>query len=200
MAKKVAKKSSSKKVASKKVAKKSSGKKSDSKASSKKISSKKAVTDFGPLKIGKKAPSFRLKNESNEWVSLADLRGKTVVIYFYPKDFTPGCTQESCDFGAAWGKFKKLDTVILGVSRDSVESHLKFQAKHNLPFSLLSDESGNMCEAYGVWKEKSLYGRKFMGIVRTTVILDADGKVMHVDPKVSVKGHVDQVLDVVRGS
>jgi len=155
----------------------------------------KQKTEETSLKVGKKAPAFKVPNEAGEMVSLASLKGKKVVLYFYPKDMTPGCTQESCDFRDSFARLKKLGVKVYGVSRDSVASHTKFIAKNELPFSLLSDESGKMTEAYGVWKEKSLYGRKYMGIERTTVIIDEDGKIEKVYPKVSVKGHVDQVLE-----
>ena len=146
------------------------------------------------LKSGKKAPAFSLPSDSGEKVSLSEFIGKFVVIYFYPKDMTPGCTQESCDFGSSYKEIQKLGAVVLGVSRDPVESHQRFKSKYKLPFSLLSDSSGKVCEKYGVWKEKSLYGRKFMGIERTTVLIDKDGKIAKVYPKVKVKGHVDEVI------
>ncbi|MBU6375853.1 MAG: thioredoxin-dependent thiol peroxidase [Bdellovibrionales bacterium] len=146
------------------------------------------------LKSGKKAPSFSLPSDSGAKVSLSEYLGKFVVIYFYPKDMTPGCTQESCDFGSSYKEIQKLGAVVLGVSRDPVESHQKFKLKYKLPFSLLSDSSGKVCEKYGVWKEKSLYGRKFMGIERTTVLVGKDGKIVKVYPKVKVKGHVDEVI------
>ncbi|NDD92605.1 peroxiredoxin, partial [bacterium] len=126
---------------------------------------------------GKKAPAFSLLSDSGDKVALSKFAGKFVVIYFYPKDMTPGCTQESCDFGASYKELQKLGAVVLGVSRDSVASHEKFKAKYKLPFALLSDADGKICEKYGVWKEKSLYGRKFMGIERTTIIVSPDGKI-----------------------
>ena len=147
---------------------------------------------------GKKAPAFSLPSDSGEKLSLADFAGKFVVIYFYPKDMTPGCTQESCDFGASYKEIQKLGAVVLGVSRDSVASHEKFKAKYKLPFSLLSDADGKVCEKYGVWKEKSLYGRKFMGIERSTFIVGPDGKVVRIYPKVKVKGHVNEVIAALK--
>jgi peroxiredoxin Q/BCP len=147
------------------------------------------------LTAGKKAPAFSLPSDSGEKVSLKDFAGKPVIIYFYPKDMTPGCTTESCDFGASHQAIQKLGAVVLGISRDSVESHQKFKAKYKLPFALLSDAEGKVCEKYGVWKEKSLYGRKFMGIERTTFLIDSEGKIARVYPKVKVAGHVAQVLE-----
>lgn len=146
------------------------------------------------LKVGEKAPAFSLESDSGERISLKELKGTTVVIYFYPKDMTPGCTQESCDFRDAATQFKKRGAVILGVSKDSIESHKKFKAKHGLNFPLLADVDGKMCEAYGVWQQKLLYGRKYMGIVRTTYIIGPDGKIAACYEKVKVKGHADAVL------
>jgi peroxiredoxin Q/BCP len=146
------------------------------------------------LKVGQKAPAFTLMNHAGQKVSLKDFAGKKLVIYFYPKDDTPGCTKESCDFRDQFEPVKKNGAVIIGVSKDSVASHLKFKTKYSLPFDLLSDEEGKMCEAYGVWKEKSMYGRKYMGIERSTFIVDESGKIAKIYPKVSVTGHVDEVL------
>jgi len=134
---------------------------------------------------GKKAPAFS---------GLKDYEGKYLVLYFYPKDMTPGCTQESCEFGESFSALKKLGAEVLGVSRDSEESHQKFRAKYSLPFELLADVDGKVCEKYGVWQEKSLYGRKFMGIVRSTFIIGPDGRVLKVYQPVKVKGHVAQVM------
>lgn len=149
------------------------------------------------LKEGMKAPAFALPSDADEEISLKDFKGKKIVLYFYPKDMTPGCTQESCDFRDALSQFKKEKAVILGVSRDTVEKHKAFKAKHQLNFPLLSDEDGKVCKAYGVWQEKSLYGRKFMGIVRTTFIIDESGKIQKIFPKVKVKGHTDEVLEAL---
>ena len=149
------------------------------------------------LEIGKKAPAFKLKTDSDEVVSLGDLKGKTVVLYFYPKDLTTGCTAEACDFRDAHPRFKKKGAVILGVSKDPVALHAKFKAKHDLPFTLVSDPDGKACEAYGVWKEKSMYGRKYMGIERSTFVIGPDGKIQAIFSKVKVKGHVDAVLEAV---
>lgn len=146
------------------------------------------------LKEGDKAPSFSLTSDGGETVSLKEFKGKTVVLYFYPKDMTPGCTQEACDFRDQQAKFKKAKAVVLGVSKDSLERHVKFREKYELNFPLLSDEDGKVCEAYGVWKEKSLYGRKFMGIERTTFIIGPTGKIEKIFSKVKVKGHSEEVL------
>jgi thioredoxin-dependent peroxiredoxin len=149
------------------------------------------------LKEGAKAPSFKLETDSGEKVSLADFAGKTVILFFYPKDMTSGCTQEACDFQSALAKIKKKNAVVLGVSKDGIASHQKFKTKEKLTFTLLSDAEGKACEAYGVWKEKSMYGRKYMGIERTTVVIGPDGKVKKVFPKVKVTGHVNDVLDIL---
>jgi peroxiredoxin Q/BCP len=149
------------------------------------------------LKEGDKAPSFSLPSEEGE-ITLKDFKGKTVVLYFYPKDLTPGCTVEACDFRDNQTRLKKAGAVVLGVSRDPVSKHARFREKHGLNFPLLSDEDGSVCEAYGVWQQKSLYGKKFMGIVRTTFVLDPKGKIKKIFPQVKVKGHVDAVLLAVK--
>ena len=146
------------------------------------------------IQVGDRAPAFSLQSDTGEVVSLKNLKGKTVVLYFYPKDMTPGCTTEASDFKTYSAKFKKKDAVILGVSKDSVASHEKFKKKYGLPFPLLSDVDGDACEAYGVWKEKSLYGRKYMGIERTTFVINPQGKIQAIFPKVKVAGHAAQVL------
>lgn len=173
-------------MAKKKLVKKSPPKKRAPKSAS-------AVADSF-LKVGAKAPAFSLLNEQGETVSLKALKGQKVILYFYPKDHTPGCTQESCDFRDQYSVLKKAGVQVFGISRDSVESHSKFKTKLELPFSLLADVEGKMCEAYGVWKEKSLYGRKYMGIERTTIVIDEKGKITQIYPKVSVKGHVQQMI------
>jgi peroxiredoxin Q/BCP len=156
---------------------------------------KKLVALESLIRVGMKAPAFKLPSDSGESVTLASLKGSKVVLYFYPKDDTPGCTQESCDFRDNFARLKKKGVQVFGISRDSVASHTKFKTKYALPFSLLADEKGRVCEAYGVWKEKNLYGLKYMGIERTTVVIDEAGKIKNVYPKVSVKGHVDQVME-----
>ncbi|MGH2575641.1 MAG: thioredoxin-dependent thiol peroxidase [Ignavibacteria bacterium] len=146
------------------------------------------------LKLGDKAPEFKLQSDSGENFSLKDFKGKKIILYFYPKDMTSGCTAESCDFRDNIKKFEKNNTVILGVSADSVDSHKKFKEKYKLPFSLLSDESKKMLKDYGVWQEKSLYGKKYMGIVRTTYVIDEKGIIEKIFEKVNVNGHVDEIL------
>lgn len=150
------------------------------------------------LEEGKKAPAFSLPNTDGKKVSLKDFAGKKVVLYFYPKDMTSGCTQEACDFRDSMPDFSKIDAVILGVSPDPVKMHRKFADKHELPFELLSDENKEVLEKYGVWKEKSMYGKKYMGVERTTVIIDENGKVKKIFPKVKVNGHVEAVLQSLK--
>jgi peroxiredoxin Q/BCP len=146
------------------------------------------------LKPGDKAPDFKAATDDGTTVSLKDFRGKKIILYFYPKDDTPGCTQEACDFRDSIARFKKKDAVVLGVSPDSVASHQKFKTKFELPFPLLADEDHKIAEAYGVWAEKSMYGRKFMGIVRSTFLIDEKGKIAEVYGKVKVNGHVGELL------
>lgn len=202
-AKKGIKKLAAKKMTAKKTAPK---KKTAKKASPKKSASKKTAPKKGTapvteslLKVGQRAPEFSALTETGQTVSLKDFAGKKLVLYFYPKDDTPGCTQESCDFRDSFTRVQAKGAIVLGVSRDSVESHVKFKTKYSLPFSLLSDTDGKICEAFGVWKEKSMYGRKYMGIERSTFILDVDSNgqatIFKVYPKVSVTGHVDQILN-----
>jgi peroxiredoxin Q/BCP len=142
---------------------------------------------------------FSAESTGGKQVRLKDLRGNNVVIYFYPKDSTPGCTLEGQDFRDLHPRFKRQNTVILGVSKDSIESHEKFRAKQKLPFDLLSDPDGKLCEKFGVIREKNMYGRKFMGIERSTFLIDADGKLRREWRKVKVKGHAEEVLDAVKG-
>jgi peroxiredoxin Q/BCP len=144
--------------------------------------------------VGGKAPSFTLPADGGGKVSLNDLEGKTVVLYFYPKDDTSGCTAEACAFRDALPDFSKVKAAIVGISRDKVKSHDKFKAKYELPFPLGSDEDGKVCEAYGTWVEKSMYGRKYMGIERATFLIDRHGVIRHVWRKVKVPGHADEVL------
>ena len=150
------------------------------------------------IEEGKKAPAFKLKNQDGKTISLNEFKGKNVVLYFYPKDNTSGCTKEACNFRDEFPKFKNVDAVILGVSPDSVASHKKFAEKYDLPFNLLSDEDKDVLEKYGVWQEKSMYGRKYMGVVRTTVVIDADGKIRKIFPKVKVDGHNKEVLKALK--
>jgi len=146
----------------------------------------------------KKAPAFSLKDQDNKDVSLNDFKGKNIVIYFYPKDNTSGCTKEACNFRDDFPDFKKLKAVILGISPDSVSSHKKFADKYNLPFHLLSDEKKLVLEKYGVWKEKSMYGRKYMGVERSTFIIDKTGKVKKIFRKVKVDGHNKEVMEALK--
>lgn len=146
------------------------------------------------VKIGQKAPAFSLPNQDGKIVRLSDFKGKKVVLYFYPKDDTPGCTKESCAFRDGLEEIHGSGAVVLGISADSVDSHKKFVKKYNLNFPLLSDEKKTVVQAYGVWKEKSLYGRKFMGIERTTFIIDEQGKLDDIFQKVKVDGHLEEVL------
>lgn len=143
---------------------------------------------------GDEAPDFTLMDDSGKNVSLSSLRGKKVVLYFYPKDNTPGCTKEACSFRDGISEIQKRGAIVVGVSTDSIESHVKFKQKYNLNFPLLSDPDKKVVSKYGVWKEKSLYGRKFMGIERTTFVIDEHGKVIKVFPKVKVDGHYEEVL------
>lgn len=148
--------------------------------------------------VGKKAPDFTLPDQNGNKVSLKNFKGKKVVLYFYPKDNTSGCTKEACNFRDDFPKFKKTDAVIIGVSPDSVSSHKKFADKYNLPFTLLSDEEKNLLEKYGVWKEKSMYGKKYMGVERTTFIIDEDGKIKKIFNKVKVDGHNTEVMEALK--
>lgn len=149
------------------------------------------------LKEGDKAPEFTLKDTNGKTVSLKDFRGKKVVLYFYPKDDTPGCTKEACSFRDNLPAFGDLNAVVLGVSADTEESHRKFTSKYNLPFTLLSDPDKKVIQEYGVWKEKNMYGKKSMGIERTTFVIDEQGRIMKVFPKVKVDGHVEEVMEAI---
>ena len=146
------------------------------------------------LEIGDKAPSFKLPADSGGKIALKDLKGKKVVLYFYPKDDTSGCTAEACAFRDSLPDFSKVKAAIVGISRDSVESHDKFKKKFHLTFPLVSDEDGKVCEAYGTWVEKSMYGRKYMGIERSTFLIDEKGVIRGIWRKVKVPGHADELL------
>ena len=146
------------------------------------------------LKAGSKAPAFNLPADDGTSVALKDLKGQQVILFFYPKDMTSGCTVEARGFQAELSKFTRKGAVILGISKDSVASHQKFKEKEGLTYRLLSDKDGDTCEAYGVWVEKSMYGRKYMGIERTTFLIDAEGKIEKIFPKVKVEGHCGEVL------
>ncbi len=151
------------------------------------------------LEQGTMAPDFSLTDQEGNKHSLGDYRGKWVIIYFYPKDMTPGCTTEACNFRDDFPNFQMMDTVILGISKDSAMRHKKFSEKYQLPFLLLSDESGEVCEKYDVWKQKSLYGKSFMGIIRSTYLIDPVGIITKVYPKVNVKLHAADLLNDLKG-
>ncbi len=146
------------------------------------------------IKEGHKAPAFNLPSSTGGKLALKDLAGKYVIVYFYPRDNTPGCTTEANDFNAALRKIKARDAVVVGVSKDSIDSHCKFADKFDLKFPLLSDPDGSMLEKYGAWGEKNMYGKKSMGIIRSTVLIGPDGKVIKHFPKVKVNGHVEAVM------
>ncbi|WNC15897.1 thioredoxin-dependent thiol peroxidase [Brevibacillus brevis] len=143
---------------------------------------------------GQAAPDFTLQASNDQTISLSSYRGKNVVLYFYPKDMTPGCTTEACDFRDYHPRFAELDTVVFGISPDEVKSHDKFAAKHELPFPLLADPDHQVAEAYGVWVLKKMYGREYMGIERSTFVIDKQGNIAKEWRKVKVKGHVQEVL------
>ena len=147
------------------------------------------------LEVGDKAPAFKTTNQNGDAISLADFRGRKVVLYFYPKDDTPGCTKEACSFRDGWSKFRKRGLAVLGVSTDDEKSHRKFADKFSLPFPLLADTDKAIVKAYGVWGEKSMYGRKYMGTHRVTYLIDEKGKIAAVWPKVKPDGHADEVLE-----
>ena len=149
------------------------------------------------LNIGDKAPDFNLKDQNGDDVSLSSLKGKRVILYFYPKDDTPGCTIEACNFRDDFSLFTDRNTVILGVSPDGEQSHQKFIKKFDLPFSLLCDEDHSVAEKYGAWGEKNMYGRKYMGIIRTTVQIDKDGMIEQIYEKVKAKIHSKEILDII---
>ena len=150
------------------------------------------------LEVGDKAPAFAVKTDGGGKASLSGLKGQTVVLYFYPKDDTSGCTAQACGFRDNLPKFGKMDAVVIGVSRDSAESHDKFKTKHKLNFTLGADDTGKVTEDYGVWVEKSMYGRKYMGIERATFLIDGKGKIAAIWRKVKVPGHVEEVLKAVK--
>jgi len=150
------------------------------------------------VELGAKAPDFSLPRDGGEVVRLADFAGRPVVLFFYPKASTPGCTTEACDFTAREADFEAAGVALLGISKDSVKRQENFAAKHRLSMPLLSDAAGDVCERYGVWAEKKNYGRTYMGIVRTTVLIGADGNVAQVWPKVKVAGHAQEVLATVK--
>jgi len=150
------------------------------------------------LEIGKKAPDFSLLNQDGKKISIKDYVGLKIILYFYPKDDTSGCTKEACSFNDDITKYSKVDAVILGVSPDSVKSHKKFSEKYKLKFDLLADEDKKVVEKYGVWKEKSMYGRKYMGVERITFIIDEKSKIKKIFYKVKVDGHNKEVLEALK--
>ena len=152
------------------------------------------------IEVGDQAPDFTLPSDGGGTVALKALKGSPVVLYFYPKDDTSGCTAQACAFRDALPDFSKVKAEVVGISRDSVASHDKFKQKYELPFPLASDEDGKVCDAYGVWVEKSMYGRKYMGIERATFLIDGEGVVRKIWRKVKVPGHAEQVLAAVRES
>jgi len=151
------------------------------------------------LEVGTKAPGFTLLDKDNKEVSLADFAGRKVVLYFYPKDNTPGCTRQACAFAGAYAGFKEKDVVVIGISKDSVASHAKFAEKHDLPFILLSDPELTAIQGYDVWKEKKLYGKVSMGVVRTTYIIDEEGNIEKVMPKVKPDTNAAEILAYLNG-
>ena len=153
---------------------------------------------MGTAKLNRVVPALKLPATGDQTIDLKSFRGKNVVLYFYPKDSTPGCTTEGQDFAANYAKFKRHNTVVLGISRDSVASHEKFRAKYNFPFDLLSDADEKACTIFDVIKEKNMYGRKVMGIERSTFLIDVKGKLVREWRKVKVKGHVDDVLAAIK--
>lgn len=150
------------------------------------------------LNVGEIAPDFTLLNQDGEEVSLSDYRGKKVILYFYPKDNTPGCTKQACGFAERHPQFEELGTVVLGVSKDTVASHKKFETKYNLPFTLVSDPELVAIQAYDVWKEKNMYGKKVMGVVRTTYLIDENGVIEKVYGKVKAADNPQQMLDEIQ--
>ena len=152
------------------------------------------------LAIGDRAPDFKTKDQDGETVSLKDFRGKKVVLYFYPKDDTPGCTKEACSFRDGFGVFRRRKIEVLGVSVDDEKSHKKFAEKYSLPFRLLADPDKKIVKDYGVWGEKSMYGRKYMGTLRVTYVIDEKGKIAAVWPKVKPDGHAEEILEAIGSS
>lgn len=149
------------------------------------------------LTKGTKAPEFSLPDKNGNTVSLSDFLGKKVVLYFYPKDNTPGCTRQACAFAANYSEFEKKGTVVIGISRDSAASHIKFAEKYSLPFILLSDSGLEVIKAYGVWQEKKLYGKLSFGVVRSTYIIDEEGMISHVMPKVKPDTNAAEILELL---
>jgi len=149
--------------------------------------------------VGGQAPAFRVRSDTGDTVALKDFRGRPVVLYFYPKDDTSGCTTEACEFRDSWADVQATGAVVLGVSPDDVASHQNFKKKYELPFTLLVDEDHAVAEAYGAWGEKSMYGRKYFGVLRKTFLIDAKGKITHIFPNVKPRGHAAEVLAALGG-
>lgn len=193
--KRVAKKNSpkaSKKTTPKKVVKKAVKKKVKKSTPKKSVLSKKSGQ--GMPVVGQLAPEFQVQSDTNGMTNLSRYRGKNVVLYFYPKDDTPGCTREACSFQEHKSKLISKNAIVIGVSPDGVESHKKFRAKYGLDFVLLADQEREVCKAYGVWVEKNNYGKKYMGVQRATFLINSSGRIAYVWPKVSVDGHTEEVL------
>lgn len=150
------------------------------------------------LKPGQKAPDFTLEADNGDRIKLSSLRGKKVVLYFYPRDNTPGCTREACAFRDGLAKLRRLNAIVLGVSTDSIASHKKFIDKYALNFPLLADTDKKVVEKYGAWQEKNMYGKKSMGIVRSTFVIDEEGRILRLFPKVRVDGHFDEVIEALK--
>ncbi len=150
------------------------------------------------IKEGDKAPAFNLPTDNGKKLKLSDIKGKKVVLYFYPRDDTPGCTKEAIGFTESLAKFKRAGAVVIGASKDTVEKHAKFRDKYDLKIPLISDEDGSLCKDYGVWKKKMNYGKSYMGIERSTFLIDEKGKIAKAWQKVKVAGHVDEVLAAVK--
>lgn len=150
------------------------------------------------LKQGDIAPDFTLPTDNEGEITLSQFKGQKVVLYFYPKDDTPGCTKESCGFNDNLSALNKMNVQVIGLSKCSVKKHNKFKEKYGLNFPLASDKNNNVCEDYDVWGEKSMFGKKYMGITRTTLLIDEDGKIAHIWRKVKVAGHVDEVMDTIK--
>lgn len=150
------------------------------------------------LKIGDQAPGFTLMTDLGEPLTLGQLKGHPVVLYFYPKDHTPGCTKEACDFRDDYSNFKKKGVIVLGISKDSEKTHTKFKEKHQLPFTLLSDPNADVCELYGVINKKSMFGKSFLGITRSTFLIDEQGKIKAIWRKVKVPKHVEQIVNELK--
>jgi thioredoxin-dependent peroxiredoxin len=164
------------------------------------VTSPQLISSHTMLKEGSRAPAFSAETDSGTTLSLASLRGQTVVLYFYPKDDTPGCTTEACEFRDAFPRFEGLNATVLGVSPDTVKSHQKFKKKFDLPFTLVADADHKIAEAYGVWGEKTMFGRKYMGVLRTTFVIDGEGRIERIFRGVKAEGHAAEVEQALSGA